>query len=478
MSSIIQIHFDIIGYNIEINKEVHLLNHSLQTTPIHQLLIKYCIPAIISMITVSLYNTVDRIFIGHIPNAGILALTGVGTVMPFITIILACELLITYGTIANISLKLGEHNQDQAESYLNQVPLIGLIISILLILIFSIFKVPLLQLFGATSETLPYAKDYLNIMIIGIPFYIIGFSLMATIRSEGNPKRSALVLIMSCMINIVLDPLFIFGFNLGIKGAALATILSYFFVFLYVIFYYTSSKSNLRLNIKKFKLKKEFVTSILLFGLSTALVQLITAIVQVLFNTSLNYYGTPFSIGEFTTIFTITNLATMPAVGINQGLVPIIGYNYGQRDYQRVKQTFIQATLAATIIFSIGFLIIYLKPSTLIKLFNSDEVLLASTSSGLKLYLFSLPVCALTITAPNFFQSIGQSRISIFLVLLRQILILIPLLLIFPLFLGLNGVWLAQPITDLLMSIVSFILIKREFQKYPTLSNKKHLKFK
>lgn len=165
-----------------------------------------------------------------------------------------------------------------------------------------------------------------------------------------------------------------------------------------------------------------------------------TAIVQILFSLSLNHYGTAFSVAEFTTIFTITNLALIPAVGINQGSVPIIGYNYGQTKYQHVKQTFIQGTLDATIIFFIGYLLIYLMPHTIIRWFNSDEILLTSTITGLKLYVFSLPLCALTTSAPNFFQSIAQSRVSILLVILRQIFILVPLLLIFPLFLGLNGV--------------------------------------
>lgn len=466
MSWIIQIHFVIISYHMKLNKEELLLNHSLQTTSIHRLLFKYCVPAIISMITVSLYNTVDRIFIGHIPNIGALALTSIGTLMPFMTIILACELLITYGAIANISLKLGKHAKNEAENFLNQIPLLGFIISLILMVIFFILGSPLLSLFGATSETMTYAKGYLNIIIIGIPFYIIGFSLMATIRSEGNPKRAAMILIISCLINIFLDPLFIFGFNLGISGAALATIISYAFVFFYVIYYYTVGKSNLKLMKHKFKFKKELSYPILLFGLSTALVQLITAFIQIIFNISLNHYGTSLSIGEFTTILTFSNLAIMPVVGINQGSVPIIGYNYGQREYARVQKTFIQGTITATIIFSIVFLLINLIPEFLIKCFNADESLIPSTTNGIKLYLVSLPLCALTLTAPNFFQSIGQSKLSIWLVLLRQIIILIPLLLILPLFLGLNGVWLAQPITDLIITIVCFLLIKREFKTY------------
>ena len=442
------------------------MNDSLQTCPIHKLLIKYCIPAIVSMMTVSLYNTVDRVFIGHIPDIGSLALTSLGTVMPFITIILACELLITYGAIANLSIKLGEKNQLMAEKILNQVPGLGVMISLLLMIIFFIFKTPLLELFGANKIILPLASEYLNVMILGIPFYIIGFSLMATIRSEGNPKRAALILIMSCVINIVLDPIFIFGLGLGIKGAAIATVLSYLAVFIYVFYYYSIGKSNLKLKWAYLKPELSLIKPILLFGLSTSLVQLITALIQVLFNRSLAYYGTSLSIGSFTTVTTITNLALMPAVGINQGSVPIIGYNYGQKRYDRVKLTFIQGTLAATVIFTIGFILIQLIPDILIRFFNSDDSLLPSTTEGLKLYLFSLPLCALTTTAPNFFQAIGQSKLSIWLVILRQIILLIPLILILPKFIGLNGVWLAQPITDLIIAIISFYLIRKEFKRY------------
>ena len=176
------------------------MSSPLKSEPIHRLLLKYCIPAIISMMTVSLYNTVDRIFIGHIPEIGNIALTSLGTVLPFITLILASELLITYGVIANLSLKLGEKKEAEAQNFLNQVPVLGLLISLLLIFIFTTFKAPLLTLFGATKTTLPLATQYLDIMILGIPFYIIGFSLMASIRSEGNPKRAALILIASCLI--------------------------------------------------------------------------------------------------------------------------------------------------------------------------------------------------------------------------------------------------------------------------------------
>lgn len=305
------------------------MNASLQSESIPKLLLKYCIPAIISMMVVSLYNTVDRIFIGHIKDIGNLALTSLGTVLPFVTLILASELLITYGVIANLSLKLGEKKIQEAEKFLNQVPFLGLLISLLLILIFSLFKIPLLTLFGATSTTLPLAIQYLDIMIIGIPFYIIGFSLMASIRSEGNPKRAALILIISCLINVILDPIFIFTFNLGISGAAIATVLSYLFVFFYVLYYYTRGKSNLKLKYPLLKPRLSYIIPILVFGLSTSLVQIMTALIQILFNQSLTHYGTPFSIGAFTTITTISNLVLMPAIGINQGCVPIIGYNYG-----------------------------------------------------------------------------------------------------------------------------------------------------
>ena len=447
---------------------VSSLNSSLKTSPIPKLLLKYCMPAIASMMVVSLYNTIDRIFIGNIPTIGSLALTSLGTVMPFITTILACELLITCGAIANLSIKLGEKNQETAEKFLNQVPSLGLIISILLMIIFSLLKTPLLQLFGATKETLGLATDYLDIIIIGIPFYIIGFSLMATIRSEGSPKRAALILIMSCLINIILDPIFIFIFDLGIKGAAIATVISYVFVFVYVFYYYTIGKSNLKLTKQAFKFNFSISRLIIIFGLSSALVQLVGALIQVLFNRSLVYYGDSLSIGSFTTITTITNLVLMPVIGINQGSAPIIGYNYGQKSYHRIKLTFMQGTLAATFLFTIGFIVIYTIPETLIKFFNSDQSLLLATTDGLKLYLFSLPLCALTITAPNYFQSVGKSRLSICLVILRQIILLIPLLLILPKFLGLNGVWLAQPITDLITAIISFYLIRKEFKQYPS----------
>lgn len=439
---------------------------------INKLLLKYSIPAIIGMVVVSLYNAVDRVFIGHIANEGALALSGVGVTIPIVTILLSFELLIGIGVATNISNSLGKGNKKEAEQYLGQLIVIAVFVGIFLAAVISIFKEKILILFGASEVNMYYAKEYINIILIGTVFYIIGFSLVTTIRSEGNPKKATRLLILSCIMNIILDPIFIFAFKWGVKGAAFATILSQTFVFVMAIHYYTKGNSNLKLKKENLAPNTILIKKIVINGLPIFFMQIFTSIVQVVLNNSIKIYGGDLAIGAIATIMSISNLFLMPVIGINQGSLPIIGFNYAAYKYNRAKKALINGSLAGFIILGLGFILVLLFPDKLIGIFNKEKELLDISIQGIRIYLFMMPISVIAITAPNYFQSIGKVKISIFLALLKQVILFIPLLIILPKYFGIIGVWLVQPVTDLISSIISSIFLIKEFKSYKVMIEK------
>lgn len=439
------------------------MNLELGKESINKLLLKYSIPAIVGMIVVSMYNAIDRIFIGHIENIGAIALSGVGITIPIVTILLSFELLIGIGVSTNISASLGKGNKKHAEKYLGQLIIVAIFIGLSLVLGISIFKNNILIMFGASESSMYYAKEYIDVILIGTVFYIIGFSLITTIRSEGNPKKASKLLIISCIINIVLDPIFIFYW--GIKGAAIATVLSQIFVFVMSIHYYTKGKSNLKLRRENLIPDIIFIKRIIINGLPIFFMQIFTSLIQVIFNNSVKIYGGDLAIGALATIVSISNIFLMPVIGINQGSLPIIGFNYGAKQYDRAKKALIYGTIVGFIILSLGFILVLL-PDKLISLFNKDKELMDISVQGIRIYLFMMPISVIAITAPNYFQSIGKVNTSIFLSLLRQAILLIPLLIILSKYFGIIGVWLAQPVADLLSSIISGVFLVKEFKNY------------
>lgn len=440
------------------------MNLELGKESINKLLLKYSIPAIVGMIVVSMYNAIDRIFIGHIENIGAIALSGVGITLPIVTILLSFELLIGIGVSTNISASLGKGNKKHAEKYLGQLIIVAIFIGLSLVLGISIFKNNILIMFGASESSMYYAKEYIDVILIGTVFYIIGFSLITTIRSEGNPKKASKLLIISCIINIVLDPIFIFYW--GIKGAAIATVLSQIFVFVMSIHYYTKGKSNLKLRRENLIPDIIFIKRIIINGLPIFFMQIFTSLIQVIFNNSVKIYGGDLAIGALATIVSISNIFLMPVIGINQGSLPIIGFNYGAKQYDRAKKALIYGTIVGFIILSLGFILVLLLPDKLISLFNKDKELMDISVQGIRIYLFMMPISIIAITAPNYFQSIGKVNTSIFLSLLRQAILLIPLLIILSKYFGIIGVWLAQPVADLLSSIISGVFLIKEFKNY------------
>ncbi len=437
----------------------------LGEAPIGKLLLQYSVPGIIGMIVNALYNIVDRMFIGNIPNIGSLAITGVGITMPIMTIILAFGMLIGIGATANISLNLGKGNRPTAEKLLGNAFTLSIIVGLAIAIVGTICANPILNLFGASENTLFYAKEYLNIILLGCTFNILSFSLNSTVRADGNPKMSSLTMVIGCGTNIILDYVFIFIFNLGVKGAALATIISQAITFFIILYYYTIGNSNLKLKVENFKLKKHLVTMTFAIGIAPFATQIANSLVQVIANNALKTYGSDLAIGAMTVISSLNIVFMMPIFGINQGCQPIIGFNYGAKKYKRAKETFKYATMAACVICIIGFTIIQCFPTQIISLFNNDPKLTNLAMRGIRIYLLMMPIVGINIVATSYYQSIGKAKVSMFVSLLRQVILLIPFTIILPKFIGLDGVWAAGACADSLSVIITLILLRKEFKQ-------------
>lgn len=432
----------------------------MEQEKIPKLLKQFSIPAIIGMMVAALYNIVDRIFIGNLPEIGGMALAGVGLTMPISTIIMGFGMLIGIGTGARISLKLGQHNKEEAEEHLGNAFTLIIVCSVIITIIGIIFLKPILYTFGATASTEGYAVEYMQIIFLGTIFNLVGFGLNHSIRSDGNPKVAMLSMLIGSGLNAILVPIFIFVLDMGVRGAALATIISQLTSAIWILYYFTKGASIIKLKWKNLKLKKETVISIFSIGMSPFSMQIALSLVQVISNISLKNYGGELSMGAMTVINSIALIFLMPIFGINQGSQPIIGYNYGARKYHRVKETVKYGAIAATIIMTVGWIIIEVMPEVLLSIFNSDPELINAGKVGLRIYLFMFPIIGFQIISTNYFQSVGKAKVSMILSLLRQVILLIPCLFLLPkLFnLGVYGVWLAGPVSDFIASLITGVV--------------------
>lgn len=436
----------------------------LRHEKISKLLVKYSIPAILAMMVTSLYNTVDRAFIGSIEGVGALAISGLGVTMPIFTIIVGFGVLISVGGSTNISIKLGAQDKDEAEKVLGNTLMLSIVFSIIIMIIGTLFIDEILYLFGASKHTISYAKDYIGVIFLGTPFNLISFSLNNAIRAEGNPKLAANTMIIGCVLNLILDPIFIFVFGLGIKGAAIATVICQVVIATWVLSYFVMKKSSLELKKSNLKLDYKIVKIIIVVGLAPFLMEMATGLMHVITNTSLKVYGGDFAIGAMTAVTSISLLFMMPVFGLSQGMQTIIAYNYGAKQYDRSKKALKLAIISAIVILTIGFILIKVFPEFFISIFNKDKELTKLAIKGMNMNLFTLPISAIAIIGPVYFQCIGKAKQSMFLILLRQFIILIPLILILPRFLNLTGVWIAQPISDIISVIIVMVFLNKEFK--------------
>lgn len=433
---------------------------------ISKLLRQFSIPAIIGMMVASLYNIVDRIFIGNLPDIGGMALAGVGLTLPISTIIMGFGMLIGIGTGARISLKLGQRKKEEAEEHLGNALTLIIIFSVIITIFGIVLLKPILTVFGATASTEGYAVDYMQIIFLGTIFNLVGFGLNHSIRSDGNPKVAMLSMLIGSGLNVILVPIFVFMLNLGVRGAAIATIISQLTSAIWIIYYFTKGQSIIKLRAKNLKLKKQTVISIFSIGMSPFSMQVALSLVQVVSNISLKKYGGELSMGASSIINSIALIFLMPIFGLNQGSQPIIGYNFGAKKYDRVKETTRYGIIVATIILTVGWIVIEAIPGALIRIFNSDPELVAIATNGLRIYLFVLPIVGFQIISTNYFQSVGQAKVSMILSLLRQVILLIPFLFLLPrLFnLGITGAWLAGPVSDFIASLITAVVFYKSIK--------------
>ncbi|KAJ51076.1 putative MATE family efflux protein [Clostridium tetanomorphum] len=428
-----------------------------------KLLLKFSIPAIVGMLVNALYNMVDRIFIGQ--GVGSLAISGIAVGFPLSIINMAFGMLIGIGSSTMVSIKLGEKKKHEAEKILGNAIVLVIFVSLFISVFGLIFLESILRIFGASDATLPYARDYMKYIIGGALLQNIGFGINNIIRAEGNPKIAMTTMIIGAIINTILDPIFIFAFNMGVQGAAIATILSQTVSSTWVLYYFFSGKSSLKIRKENLHLNINTVKTIFSIGMSPFFMQLAASVVTTLYNNNLIKYGGDLAVGAMGIINSIIMLFFMPMFGINQGAQPIIGYNYGAHQYDRVKKTLKLAVTAGIAIATIGFIVIQCFPEFLISIFNKkDAELIKIGSHGIRIDMIAMPIIGFQIISSNYFQAIGKAKIAIFLSLSRQVILLIPMLIIFPPIFKLDGVWMAGPIADVLSATITAAFLYKDMK--------------
>ncbi len=436
----------------------------LADKPVGQLMWKYYVPAFVGVVANSLYNIVDRIFIGQ--GVGSAALAGVSVVFPVMIIVMAFGMLIGIGSSVRISLFLGKRDYPMAERVLGNAVVLIVIVSLLVSLLGFGIKGPMLRLFGATSETVMYAQEYLNIILVGVVFQILGFGLNSMIRSEGSARIAMYSMLISAGSNVILDYLFIFHFGMGVKGAAYATVLSMIILTVWVFMHFRGTRSVVKLRFPNMRLDVGVIKGIIAIGMAPFFMQIAGSFVQGIFNIKLISYGGDVAVAAMGIIMSIAMLVVMAMVAINMASQPIIGYNYGAKKFDRVLKTLKTGMIASTLIAVVCWVGLELFPAPIIKAFNDDDPqLLKIGVEGIRIFLIMFPVIGFQVIASNYFQSVGKAKTAALLTLLRQVMVLIPALLILPGFFGLQGIWMAAPVADVVSGGITAGFLINEWKK-------------
>ncbi len=421
---------------------------------ISSLLLQFSVPAIVGVVVNTLYNIVDRIYIGNSADMGSNGIGGITLVFPIMIILMAMGMLFGMGGATLFSIRLGQQKKDEAENVLGNSFVMLMIVGVTFMILGQIFLKPILTSFGASDDILPFAVEYARVIFFGAVFQVVGMGLNNFIRADGSPTIAMLTMIIGAGTNIVLDPIFIFVFKMGMTGAALATILSQALSGTWVVFYFIGKRSKNKLKMKYMKLKLSLVAKIASLGLPNALLQMANSVLNIVLNKSLILYGGDIAISAMGIIHSVQMLLVMPVIGINQGAQPIISYNFGAKKYGRIKEAVKLAIIAATIIVTIGYIATRFFPEQIVAMFNREEEILKFGKKAVLTWMMLLPVVGFQVVASSFFQAIGRYKSAIFLTLTRQIIFLIPAVVIFSRIWGINGLMHAAPFADAL----SFVL--------------------
>lgn len=434
----------------------------LGTEKIGKLLMRYAVPAVIAMTASSLYNIVDRIFIGQ--GVGSLAISGLAVTLPIMNLSAAFGAMIGAGGSTLISVKLGQRDYDTAQRILGNIVSLNVIIGIIFAVLAIAFIDPILYFFGASANTIGYARDYMFIILLGNVITHLYLGLNSVIRSTGHPTTAMFATIATVIINAVLDPLFIYKLDMGIAGAAWATIIAQTLALVLVLKILSNKDEVVHFRRGIYKLRKRIVKNILSIGISPFCMQLCACFVVILINKGLQEHGGDLAIGAYGIINGVTFMFVMIVMGITQGMQPIAGFNYGAQKYDRVTQVFRYSVLYATIVMTVCFLMCELMPEPIISLFTDDAQLIRLAVEGMRTIVVVSPVIGFQIVVGHFFQSIGMPKKSIFLSLSRQLLFLIPMLLVLPGQFGTMGVWMSMPVADSVSAVVAAVMIWRFYR--------------
>ena len=446
---------------------------NLGKDPVGRLLMTLAIPAITSQVINALYNMVDRMYIGHIEGVGAAALTGVGVSFPIIMIITAFASLIGMGGAPRAGIFMGKKDNETAEKIVGNCFTGLAITAIILTAVVLIFKEPLLYLFGASDNTITYATQYITIYACGTIFVMMTLGINAFISTQGFSKISMLTVVIGAVTNIILDPIFIFGLKLGVRGAAFATIISQAISAVWALHFISGKKTILRLKKENMKLERKIIMPCIALGMAPFIMMSTESLLVLCFNSSLLKYGGDLAVGCMTIATSIMQFALLPLQGITQGGQPIISYNYGAKDMQRVKKGFKLQTIACVVYGTTLWAIAQLLPGALISMFTNDPELLAVGQNTLRIYMGAVLLMGLQISCQQTFIAFGNSKTSCFLAIFRKILVLIPLIYILPLLMEnkVRAVFMAEPIADVIAVTMTVILFVINFKKVMKLNN-------
>lgn len=439
----------------------------LATEPVGKLLRQLALPTVIAQLINMLYNIVDRMFIGHIPQTGALALTGVGVCMPLIMIVTAFASLVGNGGAPRASIYMGQGNNNYAEKILGNCFITQIIVSIVLTLILFFGNRTFLLAFGASSNTITYAVDYMNIYAMGTLFVQLTLGMNMFITAQGFAKNGMISVVIGALCNVILDPILIFGFNLGVKGAALATIISQGCSCLYVPRFLFGKKTKLKIKKKNLSLDHSVILPCLALGLSTFVMQSSESVIQVCFNSSLLKYGGDIAVGAMTILTSVMQFAMLPLQGLGQGAQPIISYNYGAKNKERVRKTF-KLLLKVSLVFSICiWLLIQIFPQMFVGLFTNAQELSLFTTQALRIYMAVVGLFGIQIACQMTFVALGNAKASVIVAVTRKFILLIPLIYIMPALLvdKTTAVYLAEPVADILAITFTVLLFRKQFTK-------------
>lgn len=432
--------------------------NALKDEKISKLLWKFSWPAVVTMVVNSLYNIVDRIFLGR--GVGDIAIAATTVAFPIMLILLAVSVLIGVGATSLISIRLGEKRPEEAEKIAGNATLLLILLPVCISIIYFLFTDPILSFFGADAEVLPYARDFTNIIMAASALGSLGMGMVNFIRAEGNPRMSMYTQVAGTLINIVLNYVFVMRLGWGIKGSALASVCGQLFASIWVLSYFLWGPSLLKLRLKNLRLEKYLVLSIAAIGFAPFAMQLAHSLQNTILNNALMAYGGNMALSAMGIIGSVATLMFMPILGISQGAQPIIGFNYGARQYDRVKETLKQAVMVGTVFALVCTCVVQIWATQIVGLFSDNNTALNTlTAHAMSVFFLMFPVAGFQIVSSQYFQAVGKPVQSTILGLSRQLLLFIPLLLILPRFWGIEGIWRTPPIADILSALITGAVI-------------------